>query len=216
MPETAHRMPCPVCLGVQMEQVALGGPGGLMLDHCHRCGGVWFDSGEVARLRARPPTELWKHVIPRAGASPALCHSCHAPLERNLDACPGCGWKNRIACPACDRAMERVERGGRVLDSCRGCQGVWMDRAELLTVWSAAVLAVPQATGGADLLGADLPLAAVLYAPDLGFAAGHAVVASGELLAVAPQAALAAGEVAVEAAGGVFAAVLDILGGLFG
>jgi Zn-finger nucleic acid-binding protein len=221
MPETAHRVPCPVCLGVQMELVSLGGAGGLVLDHCRRCGGVWFDSGEVARLRARPPTELWKHVIPRASATSALCHDCHAPIERDADTCAACGWKNRIACPSCDKPMERVTRAGRVLDSCRGCQGVWMDRAELLTVWSAAAMAVPQGSGSAVAAGtADVGFDAIFFAPDLVFygahAAGHAVSATGHVLAAAPEAALGAGEVVVEAAGGVFGAVLDILGGLFG
>ena len=36
--------------------------GGVTLDHCNRCKGLWFDANELnrhfANLRARPPEEL--------------------------------------------------------------------------------------------------------------------------------------------------------------
>ena len=51
------RWPCPVCLGVKMEKTVVGkgegGPDSLTLDHCARCGGMWFELGEVQRLELR-------------------------------------------------------------------------------------------------------------------------------------------------------------------
>src|SRR5436853_562362 len=43
------KMPCPVCLGVTMTKVTLGagGKNALTLDHCGRCGGIWFDGGDL-------------------------------------------------------------------------------------------------------------------------------------------------------------------------
>jgi Zn-finger nucleic acid-binding protein len=201
-----------------MEKASVGGS--LVLDHCRRCGGVWFDAGEVARLRAYPAGELWKRVTAAPLSSRVPCHSCHAPMHRNLDACPACGWRNRIDCPACDVTMERaVRRAGLVADSCRGCGGVWLDHAELAMVWSAAFAAVLPAlaeqrasSGGwgmdvpaeaaGDLLGGGVELL------------GHVASAGGEVIAALPQVALGAAEVVAHVAGQIFLAVLKILGGL--
>jgi membrane associated rhomboid family serine protease/Zn-finger nucleic acid-binding protein len=45
----AHR-PCPRCSG-RLEEATLAGPGSLLLDECSRCGGLFFDAGELGRLR---------------------------------------------------------------------------------------------------------------------------------------------------------------------
>ena len=47
MRELEARYPCPVCLGVAMTKTPIGRDGALVLDHCARCGGVWFDAGEL-------------------------------------------------------------------------------------------------------------------------------------------------------------------------
>lgn len=218
MSDTIPRLPCPACLGVTMEKASIGGA--LVLDHCGRCGGVWFDAGEVARLRARPAGDLWKRITAAPLSSRVPCHACYTPMHRNVDACPVCGWRNRLDCPACDVTMEReVRRAGLVADSCRGCGGVWLDHAELSMVWSAAFAVVLSAfaeqrtsSGG---WGVDVPLDA---AGDLlGGGAellGHVASASVEVVAALPEVALGAAEVAAHVAGKVFLAVLEILCGL--
>jgi hypothetical protein len=37
--------------------------GELVLDHCARCGGVWFEAGEVQRLRSCEAELLWREAI---------------------------------------------------------------------------------------------------------------------------------------------------------
>jgi membrane associated rhomboid family serine protease/Zn-finger nucleic acid-binding protein len=44
------RRSCPRCSGRLIEG-RLPGPGGLLLDECDRCGGLFFDAGELDRLR---------------------------------------------------------------------------------------------------------------------------------------------------------------------
>src|ERR1043165_4728008 len=76
------RFPCPVCLGSQMEKIALGRPGKiLVLDHCGRCGGIWFEKGETQRLTWHSPAELWKLVPPRSHILRPPCHGCGTPLD---------------------------------------------------------------------------------------------------------------------------------------
>ncbi|HYW06834.1 MAG TPA: zf-TFIIB domain-containing protein [Longimicrobium sp.] len=218
MADSIPRLPCPACLGATMEKAPVGGA--LVLDHCRRCGGVWFDDGEVARLRAHPVGDLWKRVTAAPLSSRVPCHSCHAPMRRNLDACPACGWRNRIDCPACDVTMEReVRRAGLVADSCRGCGGVWLDHAELSMVWSAAfaavlpVLAEQRTSSGG--WGLDVPVD--LMGDVIGGGAellGHVASASVEVIAALPQLALGAAEVAAHVAGLIFQVVLEILCGL--
>lgn len=36
-----------------------------------------------------------------------------------------------LRCPSCDGVMNPVERQGVVIDLCRGCKGVFLDRGEL-------------------------------------------------------------------------------------
>ena len=39
------KLPCPVCL-IMMDKAQVKGRGGVLtLDHCSRCGGVWFGRG---------------------------------------------------------------------------------------------------------------------------------------------------------------------------
>lgn len=36
-----------------------------------------------------------------------------------------------LRCPACDATMDQVERRGVLIDICRDCRGVYLDRGEL-------------------------------------------------------------------------------------
>ncbi|MQA91250.1 MAG: hypothetical protein GEU90_13635, partial [Gemmatimonas sp.] len=139
MPELAMRLPCPVCLGTMMEKVRLGGSRqGLEVDHCRRCGGVWFEPGEVQQLRSAPQDELWTKLGERS-STPTLCHDCHAPLERSAERCSGCGASNLLDCPDCAHPMHVELYSGLRLDVCRRCNGVWFDHHELEAIWGAAL-----------------------------------------------------------------------------
>jgi Zn-finger nucleic acid-binding protein len=230
MPEPAVRWPCPVCLGVMMEKVRVGAESPVEIDHCRRCGGAWFEYGEVARMRMQPAAALWNRVARRRAEAVPPCHGCHAPLPRRLAECPACGWKAVLDCPHCDRPMERATREGLCLDVCRKCKGAWFDHPELDEIWSQqAAMALERRPAAATLASAgygagDVLLDVLFWAPDLAFAgfagATHAVSAVAhavpELAGAAPEAAVAAVEAAGEAAGGVFKTIVGILDGIFG
>jgi Zn-finger nucleic acid-binding protein len=201
------RWPCPVCLGVTMEKADIGrGAAATTVDYCTRCGGLWFDRGEVGVAARARPAELREFVPERIERVRPPCHGCQTPLDRDADRCAVCGRANVLRCPVCDETMERRAHGGVALDLCRRCHGVWFDNAELSAIWRLNV-DVARRGRGADALatGGDVLLSAMFWTPDLvvygGMAAGHAVGA--------------AAEVAGSAAEGVFSTIMEIIGSLF-
>jgi Zn-finger nucleic acid-binding protein len=227
MRELEPRYPCPACLGVRLEKTRVGPRGELVLDSCRRCGGIWFELGEVQRLKRFRPQTLWDRVGLRDESFRMQCHACHAPMDRNAATCQACDWRNTLACPVCDRAMEVHTHEGLRLDSCRGCKGVWFDHVELAAIWSLALDRAAQRRLPAT--SASLPAAAedgavvlmytLAYSPEVVLygarAAGYAVSASAEVLANAPEAAVGLIGGAGEAAASVFESILDIISGLF-
>jgi Zn-finger nucleic acid-binding protein len=230
MTDDRVRLPCPTCLGVMMEKLKPVRDRELVLDYCRRCGGVWFDAGEVGALREARPKGLGSIVELRDTAFRMPCHSCHAVMSRDAPSCTACGWRNRLDCPGCQRPLERIERDGLALDACRSCRGVWFDNHELAQVWNLEVRRTVPArreTDGSVVVADYFLLDAVLWAPDLFFLAAHGIVhgagaiadasagvAAGGLSGVA-EAAGAAVEATSEAAGSVFEVIAEIIGGLF-
>jgi Zn-finger nucleic acid-binding protein len=202
------RLPCPVCL-IMMDKAQVQGRGGVLtLDHCERCGGVWFERGEVQQLAARTPDSLWSEIAPRADTPRPPCHGCGAPLDRDAEKCPACGRSNELDCPSCDQRMKRVARNGLVLDVCERCQGVWFDHKELAAVWKLSIdAAMTRRTSGSDALaiGGDVLLNAMFWTPGL--------VIDGAIGAAH------LGGAALEAAGGaaegVFEAILGFISSFF-
>lgn len=219
------RLPCPVCLGVTMSKTRLSGRGqDLTLDACPRCGGIWFELGEVQRLRAHPPDALWKLVQQRAEPHRGQCHHCQAIILRNAEKCEACGAANRIDCPSCQRQMDAQTHEGLRLDTCRDCRGVWFDHVELEAVWRLAQTSARGAQprrGASDAaeIGSYLLLDSLMYSPHLvvygAHAAGMAIETGAHALANAPEVAGAAVEGAGELAAGAFEAIVAIISGIF-
>lgn len=215
---------CPVCLGVKMDKVMVGDAGArLALDACRRCGGVWFELGEVQRIRRQPLTALMGRLPMAREDVRTLCHGCHAPLDRNAEQCAACGESNHLDCPSCSTRMLRQQHGAIVLDVCASCKGVWFDRSELQEIWKLEVdraLAHQQVPEGMQPQLRDVVLLdALFWAPDLmfyGMVAG-ADVAGATVTAIgsAPEAAAGAAEVVGEAAGGLFETIAEIIGNIF-
>jgi hypothetical protein len=208
-----------------LETLRVGAEPPLEIDHCGRCGGVWFDNDEADRLRAYPSAALWSRIARREGAAVTPCHDCHAPLSRELEACPSCGRKNLIDCPVCDRQMQRKQVAGITLDACGTCRGVWFDHAELDTIWKAQAI-LPQPGSGrmwrgsaADTAG-DVALGMMWYAPEVPVHAAiglaHAASHVPDALAAAPEVAAHLAGAAGDAAGGIFEVIAGILEWLFG
>lgn len=230
MAELATRYPCPVCLGVTMDTVRIGEGGtALEIDHCGRCGGVWFDAGEVERLRRFPSAALWARIGENAVKVVTPCHRCHAPLDRDAEKCPSCGWKNQLDCPVCARLMKRRELGIVTVDFCGGCKGVWFDHDELRSVWETATNAIasrgPGSTPPRPRSRFDHNLDTLYYTSEIVdgvMVTAHLASHLPNAMAALPDAAdVAVGAVHVvsvagEAAGGIFEAIAAILEALFG
>ena len=219
MPKIEPRYPCPVCLGSHLEKTRIGKAHELELDHCRRCGGVWFELGEIQRLRHQPSQALWDRVSPHASDARALCHSCHAPIDRNTTECASCGSRNTIDCPVCERALEPQTYQNVRLDVCKSCRGVWFDHAELAAIWKLSFDAdVARRHDRGLSANIDAPsllvVDALFYMPDVLFlgarAAGYAVSGAAEAVASSGVA-----EGVGEAAGSVFEAIVEIIGGIF-
>lgn len=144
---SSTRSPCPACLGVQMTKLRPDPKLELELDHCERCGGIWFDQGEVDLLRQAHPQSLATRVKISEQAWVMQCHNCHAAMHRNLAKCPACGWRNVLQCPICQKDLAPVLREGLKLDVCRGCRGAWFDNVELAQIWNRSVTAVARRHG---------------------------------------------------------------------
>lgn len=217
MPEAEPRLPCPVCLGVKMEKSAVGSDGELVLDHCSRCGGVWFDAGEVRQLREFQPDALGVRLAASDELQRMQCHDCRTMMDRKAEACPGCGRENVLECPFCGEAMKRGEREGHVLDACPRCRGVWFDHNEIAAIWNPEL----DARQAADRLRmADGPgyyfVDALATDPFIVAEGAEAVVrgasAAPESLAHAPELADGIAEAGGAAAEAVFEVVVEILG----
>ncbi|WP_419950155.1 zf-TFIIB domain-containing protein [Candidatus Palauibacter sp.] len=218
------RWPCPVCLGVKMEKASLaaeggGGRGPLTLDHCTRCGGMWFELGEVQRLRSERPESLWARIPARDERHRAQCHTCRALLDRDAPRCGTCGAKTRLGCPVCDTRMLQVRQSELTLDVCKRCKGVWFDHHELEAIWQlerGRAIAKRGRDGslarGAET-GADVLLETLFWAPELVFVGAHV---AGHAAAAAAEAAPAVLEAAGDAAASVFEAIVEIVAGIFG
>lgn len=229
-PPSDRRLACPVCLGAQLGHVGLGPGPDLVLDACNRCGGIWFDRGEVARLRQYQPKALWKKIAPPDEAYRGPCHGCGAKMERNAAACPACGRRNEIACPACGDAVPLRRHERLLLDACDRCHGVWFDAVELARIWNgeidkllraeraAAVKSRPRTEGSVpavvDALALD-PFFTLLAIDGLAHAGGGLATGAGELIAAAPDAAGAVVEGTADLAGSVFEIIVDTIGGIF-
>jgi Zn-finger nucleic acid-binding protein len=236
MKQLETRYPCPVCLGVKMEKVTLGtesstvsrgashASDSLTLDHCRRCGGVWFEAGEVQLLRRIDATELWRAIVQRDGIHSMQCHSCRTYIPRTAGECHLCGWRVELDCPVCDRPMRMSAQDGLRLDYCTHCRGVWFDHDELTGIWKMEVDALVKRGGARTVDGAGdiMLLDVLLYDPFVMYygihAAGHAAGGAAEAIAasgsieVVGEVAGAAGEVASS----LFETIVGIIGGIFG
>jgi len=110
-------MRCPVC---QTALRAVRG-GDLEIDVCPRCGGSFFDRGELKETLNRL---LTAGEVPEAPVElerrPVLVHRLQ---ERSRD------------CPRCATAMEKFNYcydSNIILDRCSRCGGIWADRGEVL------------------------------------------------------------------------------------
>jgi Zn-finger nucleic acid-binding protein len=120
--------------------------GDVEVDLCPKCGGLWLDYGEVAKLA----------VLPDAEVKPlkALLQGASGPPPVPTD--------TKIPCPACPGQLKEVVLGKIHVDYCTKCKGLFLDKGEL----EGAVEAVrPKAKAAASKV---VALAAKAAAEDAG------------------------------------------------
>lgn len=226
MPERPLRLECPVCPGVRLAATRIAEKSRPEIDHCARCGGVWFEQGEIQQMRRHRRASVAACIPFTRGRFRMACRGCSARMHRWEPSCEACGWANVLDCPVCARPMERHHETGHALDVCHACRGVWFDGHELGLIWraqAAVILANHPAT--AQLTGEPAGNTAldVLSAGDAVEAAYYATRAGVEVASSIPEAssqafevAVAVGEIAGQASSAVFDVVCGILELIFG
>jgi Zn-finger nucleic acid-binding protein len=109
-------MDCPAC-GHRLRPFAFGG---VRLDACARCGGIWFDDDELRRMREERPQALERIEGQFRAAEPGLTPAPEASRTRR---CPVCGDPLTEYTYAYTSAIK--------LDRCDQCHGLWVDEGEL-------------------------------------------------------------------------------------
>ncbi len=129
MPDVEDAFSCPVC-SVRMGKMSFLDKCGPVLDFCPRCGGIWFDRGEVASFKNMRPRALFKklgqnhsqnllfeigrlHTENASGNPQKLLEHPIGFYEKYSfrSPCPHCRTlfdRNAVACPACHR-KNRIE-----------------------------------------------------------------------------------------------------------
>jgi len=96
---------CPRDGAEAVLESAQGRKGSFKLDVCPKCGGSWFDKGEITKISG--DREIERKIVEYAGGPSGL------------------------ACPRCGRGMVNRPVGDIKLDVCAKCKGVWTDAGEL-------------------------------------------------------------------------------------
>ena len=89
--------------------------GDVEVDLCPKCGGLWLDYGEVAKLAVLPENEVepLKALLKGAAGPPPV------PTD------------TKIPCPACPGQLKEVVLGNIHVDYCTKCKGLFLDKGEL-------------------------------------------------------------------------------------
>lgn len=156
--DRAEPLPCPVCPGVEMESRSLGG---LWVDECPQCLGLWA------------PGDVMDRLVDRVQEARRQARGVVEHHERRS------AWQAQVIyrhCPECGGAMQRKNFGahsGVVLDWCLN-HGTWLDAHEMEDVAAFVMeggLEHPT-TGSENAAGSGLPAdparaAALLAAQEL-------------------------------------------------
>lgn len=102
--------------GAELKPVRVDG---IELDKCHHCDGLWFDAGELDRVRKLDRSDI-EEQIERQYGSPEV---------------PAGKVEGYMRCPRCpDGRLNQVtytfEKRVKI-DRCDHCFGVWVDNSEL-------------------------------------------------------------------------------------
>jgi Zn-finger nucleic acid-binding protein len=117
-------MHCPLCEGKQLTEASIGG---VPIEACTHCGGMWIGAGRLEKLPERPSVKVFLPLIQHA---PGRCRRKGHPIPRAMVRCPTCGALP-AECPECSAPLVMVPTPGCAIDICPRCEGVWLDRGEM-------------------------------------------------------------------------------------
>jgi hypothetical protein len=89
--------------------------GGIEVDNCPQCGGLWLDRGELEKLKSLGSDEL-EELRKMLGVNPKV---------------PPVPDETTVHCPACEGKLKEVQFGNILIDFCDTCKGLWLDKGEL-------------------------------------------------------------------------------------
>jgi len=93
----------------------------MVVDICRKCGGCWFDAGEMK--------EYIEFLLADRDDIPT------APIELDKEIPPVDFSRPSRACPRCSHSMKEFNYAydsNIMLDKCPGCEGIWADRGEIV------------------------------------------------------------------------------------
>jgi len=119
---------CPRC-SVKMQRIVVAIEGGVVIDRCNECLGIFFDPGEVESLVDSAVSGV--HLIDKKRMANLVEEE--GPEEEVV---------KYVKCPVCQELMNRKNYGARsgvIVDICRE-HGVWLDGGELgrIVKWAKA------------------------------------------------------------------------------
>ena len=116
-------MLCPRCLSnskeVELQKSVLHG---IEIDVCNSCGGIWFDKLELSEAISLSKEEVTNFYNKLSNLSVD-----NKPVERDLV----------LNCPKCNVEMNKYRymyTSSIYIDSCDRCEGIWLDKGELLSI----------------------------------------------------------------------------------
>jgi Zn-finger nucleic acid-binding protein len=114
-------MRCPRCKTIgedhQLTQTNLGN---MEVDFCLNCGGMWFDKQELAQAIILPEEQV-KAITKK------LDNTIEIDKQKDVE----------LECPKCSTAMYKYRymyTSNIYIDSCEVCEGIWLDKNELLAI----------------------------------------------------------------------------------
>lgn len=222
---------CPVC---KVSLTALLLEGGVEVDVCPACSGLWFDHAEVEKVHHGDAALNASITLHHANPAPLLCRQCGSFNPRRNKKCTLCGAEVALRCIHCDLLLEEVTVGSLTIDRCNKCRGVWLDGGELSSLFKEFQQLramqndqkkLPAGLSRQDALetAGDLTLTTLIWAPELFVYGGLAVAEAAKHLPgligrgmegavdLAGQAPEIAGK-AVELSSGAISGAIDLAG----
>jgi len=89
--------------------------GGVEVDICPQCGGIWLDRGELEKLGAKDNSEL---------------DTLRSALGVDETKAPPIPSDHTSPCPVCEGSLHEHQLGNIQVDICDSCRGIWLDKGE--------------------------------------------------------------------------------------